>query len=104
MNPERIGRNIQVWCAYYGDPESTLETVGGLFGVTRERVRQVISKVDRNCYRDEIKRLRILVDMSNITDSPDDIRIVRTVINKDLPDKWYRNHIRLFRRWNKIYE
>lgn len=104
MNPMKTGRNIRVWCAYYGDSESTLGTVGEIFGVTRERVRQIIAKVDRNCYRDEIKRLRILVDMSNITDSPDDIRIVRTVINKGLPDKWYKNHIRLFRRWNKIYE
>ena len=104
MNPERIDRNKQIWCKYYGDPESTLGTVGELFGVTRERVRQIIAKVDRHFYRDEIKRLRILVDMSNITDSPDDIRIVRTVINKDLPNKWYKNRIRLFRRWNKIYE
>jgi hypothetical protein len=104
MNPERIDRNRQIWESYYCYSESTLGTVGELYGVTRERVRQIIHKVDRNYYRDEIKRLRILVDMSNITDSPDDIRIVRTVINHDLPAKWYKNHIRLFRRWNKIYE
>lgn len=104
MNPERIDRNRRIWENYYCYPESTLDTVGQSYGVTRERIRQVIAKVDRHNYMDEIRRLRILVDMSNITDSPDDIRIVRTVINKDLPPKWYRTHIRLFRKWGQIYE
>ena len=104
MNPERRDRNRKIWESYYEHPESTLETVGELYGVTRERVRQVIHKVDSKYYLDEIRRLRILVDMSNITDSPDDIRLVRTVINKDLPDKWWKNHIRLFRKWGKCYE
>ena len=104
MNPERRGRNIQVWRKYYEDPESTLETVGELFGLTRQRIRQIIYSIDRHFYRDELERLRILIDMSNITDSPDDIRLVRTVINKDLPDKWWKNHIRLFRKWGKCYE
>lgn len=105
MNPERINRNRKIWESYYCYPESTLETVGELYGVSRERVHQVINKVDRNYYRSEIMRLRYLVDMSNITDSPDDIRLVKTVVhNKALPDKWYRNHIRLFRKWGKCYE
>ena len=104
MNPERINRNRQIWESYYCYPEYTLGTVGELYGVTRERVRQVIHKIDSNCYPDEIRRLRILVDMSNITDSPDDIRLVRTVINEELPNKWYKNHIRLFRKWGRIYE
>lgn len=104
MNPQKIERNILIWRSYYEEPEFTLEIVGQLYGVTRERVRQIIQKVDRNYYLDEIRRLRILVDMSNITDSPDDIRLVRTVINKELPNKWYRNHIRLFRKWGRIYE
>ena len=98
MNPERIDRNRQIWESYYCYQDATLESVGELYGVTRERIRQVIEKVDHHYYMDEIKRLRILVDMSNITDSDDDIRIVKTVINKDLPDKWYKNHIRLFRK------
>ena len=102
MNPERIDRNRKIWSSYYEHPESTLETVAELYGLTRERINQIIHKVDRNYYRDEIKRLRMLVDMSNITDSPDDIRLVRTVINKDLPDKWYKNYIRLFRKWGRI--
>jgi hypothetical protein len=104
MNPERIDRNRQIWTCYYCYEANSLDDVGKLYGVTRERIRQVIQKVDRNYYLDEIKRLRILVDMSNITDNPDDIRIVKTVINKDLPEKWYRNHIRLFRKWGKCYE
>lgn len=104
MNPERIDRNRQIWESYYCYQEATLGTVGQLYGVSRQRVRQIIQKVDRNYYLDEIRRLRILVDMSNITDSPDDIRLVRTVINMELPKKWYRNHIRLFRKWGRIYE
>ena len=99
MNPERRDRNRQIWESYYEHPESTLGDVAELYGVTRERIRQIIYSIDRHFYLDEIKRLRILVDMSNITDSPDDIRLVRTVINKDLPNKWYKNHIRLFRKW-----
>lgn len=104
MNPQKIERNILIWRSYYEEPESTLDTVGKLYGVSRQRVRQIIAKVDRQYYMDEIRRLRILVDMSNITDLPDDIRLVRTVINKELPHKWYRNHIRLFRKWGRIYE
>ena len=98
MNPERISRNWMIWKAYYKHPEATLDAVGRSYGVTRERIRQVIAKVDRVYFRDEISRLKTLVELSNINDSPDDIRIVRAVINKDLSDKWYINHIRLYRR------
>lgn len=98
MNPERTSRNWMIWKAYYCHPESTLESVGQSYEVTRERIRQVIYKVDRKYMRDEISRLKTLVELSNINDSPDDIRIVKAIINKDLPDKWYINHIRLYRR------
>lgn len=104
MNPQKIERNRQIWESYYCDAEATLETVGEFYGVTRERVRQIIAKVDRHYYMDEIRRLRHLVDMSNITTSVNDLRIVQLIINRDLPTRWYKNHIRLFRRWNKIYE
>ena len=98
MKPERISRNQMIWQAYYKHPEATLDTVGQSYGVTRERIRQVIAKVDRQYFRDEISRLKTLVELSNISVSSDDIRIVKAVINKELPEKWYINHIRLYRR------
>ena len=40
-------RDYKIWFAYVSGEGNSLEDVGNEFGMTRERVRQIVSKINR---------------------------------------------------------
>ncbi len=44
MTRKRVNRNVAMIATYYGPPQRTLKETGDLFGVSRERVRQILAR------------------------------------------------------------
>jgi len=59
-------RNIDILCLRYGSAKKTLEDIAGVYGITRERIRQVIDYEEAKVSKMTNERLRNLDAYTNI--------------------------------------